>query len=70
MTYTELHLLSLKKYLWSPGAGFIPIISTKGINQIEKGNCKKSKYDLYLTCNPKSLKDFESLVSFNLMKLV
>ena len=23
--------------LWSPGAGFIPIISTKGINQIKKG---------------------------------
>ena len=28
---------------WSPGAGFIPIISTKGINQIKKGNCKKKK---------------------------
>ena len=23
---------------WSPGAGFIPIISTKGINEIKKGN--------------------------------
>ena len=23
--------------LWSPGAGFIPIISTKVINQIKKG---------------------------------
>ena len=23
---------------WSPGAGFIPIISNKGINQIKKGN--------------------------------
>ena len=26
----------LKFDLWSPGAGFIPIISTKGINQIKK----------------------------------
>ena len=26
---------------WLPGAGFIPIISTKGINQIKKENCKK-----------------------------
>ena len=26
---------------WTPGVGFIPIILTKGINQIEKGNCKK-----------------------------
>ena len=28
---------------WSPGAGFIPIISINGINQIKKGNCKKKK---------------------------
>ena len=28
----------------SPGAGFIPIISTKGINQIKKGNCKKKNF--------------------------
>ena len=27
----------LKLDWWSPGAGFIPIISTKGINQIKKG---------------------------------
>ena len=27
----------LKLYLWSPGASFIPIISTEGINQIKKG---------------------------------
>ena len=27
----------LKLYLWSPGASFIPIISTKGINHINKG---------------------------------
>ena len=27
----------LKLELWLPGAGFIPIISTKGINQIKKG---------------------------------
>ena len=27
----------LKLYSWSPGAGFICIISTKGINQIKKG---------------------------------
>ena len=27
----------LKLDSWSPGAGFIPIISTKGINQIKKG---------------------------------
>ena len=26
----------LKLYLWSPGAGFITIISSKGINQIKK----------------------------------
>ena len=25
------------------GACFIPIISTKGINQVKKGNCKKKK---------------------------
>ena len=31
----------LKMDSWSSGAGFIPIISTKGINQIKKGNCKK-----------------------------
>ena len=31
----------LKMDLWSPGAGCIPIISTKGINQIKKGNFKK-----------------------------
>ena len=31
----------LKLDSWSPGAGFIPIISTKGINQIKKKkNCK------------------------------
>ena len=28
----------LKLDWWSPGAGFIPIIFTKGINQIKKGN--------------------------------
>ena len=27
----------LKLDSWSPGVGFIPIISTKGINQIKKG---------------------------------
>ena len=27
---------------WSPGFGFIPVISTKGINQIKKENCKKN----------------------------
>ena len=27
----------LKLDSWSPGAGFIPIISTKGINPIKKG---------------------------------
>ena len=32
----------------SPGVGFIPIISTKGINQIRKGNCKKKEYVLYI----------------------
>ena len=31
----------LKLNLWSPGAGFIPITSTKGINQKKEGNCKK-----------------------------
>ena len=31
----------LKLDSWSPGAVFIPIISTKGMNQIKKGNCKK-----------------------------
>ena len=31
----------LKLDSWSPGLGFIPILSTKGINQIKKGNCKK-----------------------------
>ena len=25
----------------SPEVGFVPIISTKGINEIKKGNCKK-----------------------------
>ena len=33
----------LKLDSWSPGAGFIPIISTKGINQIKKGNWKGKK---------------------------
>ena len=33
----------LKLVLWSPGAGFIPIISTKRINQKKKENCKKKK---------------------------
>ena len=33
----------LKLDLWWPGAGFIPIISTEGINQIKKGYCKKKK---------------------------
>ena len=28
----------LKLDTWSPGAGFIPIMSTKGIDQIKKGN--------------------------------
>ena len=28
---------------WSPGAGFIPIISTKGINQIKKGKSMHTK---------------------------
>ena len=27
----------LKLDSWSPGAGFIPFISTNGINQIKKG---------------------------------
>ena len=31
----------LKLDSWSKGAGFIPILSTKGINQIKKRNCKK-----------------------------
>ena len=31
----------LKLDSWSPGAGFIPIISTKGINQIKKGKLLK-----------------------------
>ena len=31
----------LKLNSWSLGAGFIPIICPKGINQIMKGNCKK-----------------------------
>ena len=35
------HFLKLDS--WSPGAGSIHIISTKGINQIKKGNCKKKK---------------------------
>ena len=30
----------LKLDSWSPGAGFISIISTKGINLLKKGNCK------------------------------
>ena len=34
----------LKFYSWSPGAGFIPVISTKGINQIKKGLKKKTFY--------------------------
>ena len=34
----------LKLDSWSSGAGFIPIISTKGRNQIEKGNYKKRKF--------------------------
>ena len=33
----------------SPGPGFIPIISTKGKNQIKKGNCKKKiKFYMYI----------------------
>ena len=31
----------LKLYSWSPGAGFIPIISTKGINKIERKIIRK-----------------------------
>ena len=31
----------LKLDSWSLGTGFIPIISTKGINKIKKGNSKK-----------------------------
>ena len=31
----------LKLDSWSPGAGFVPIIFTKGINQMKKGNCKR-----------------------------
>ena len=31
-----------------PGKGFIPTITTKGINQIKKGNCKKkNKFHAY-----------------------
>ena len=32
----------LKLNLWSPGVVFIPIISTKGTNQIKKGKLKKN----------------------------
>ena len=42
----------LKLDLWSPRAGFIPIISSKEINQIRKGNCKKkAKFYAYKWCN-------------------
>ena len=34
----------LKLDSWSPGMKFIPIISTKGKNQIKKENCKKKFY--------------------------
>ena len=33
----------IKLDLWSPGAGFIPIISTKVINQIKKGKLEEKK---------------------------
>ena len=33
----------LKFYSWSPGAGFIPITSTKGINQIKKEKLQEKK---------------------------
>ena len=33
---------------WSPGAGFIPIISTKGINQIKKEKFYTYKKILYI----------------------
>ena len=36
------HFLKLDS--WSLGAGFIPIISTKGINEIKKGNCNKKNF--------------------------
>ena len=38
----------LKLDFWSPGADFIPIISTKGINQIKKGKMQeKVKFYAY-----------------------
>ena len=41
LVYLVLHLHEiaptfLKVDSWSPGAGYIPIISTKGINQVKK----------------------------------
>ena len=49
MVYLVLHphgiSLAFKKLdSWSPGTGFIPILSTKEINHIKKGNCKKKFY--------------------------
>ena len=37
----------LKFDLWLHGAAFIPIIFTKGINQIKKENCKKKLSFIY-----------------------
>ena len=47
----------LKLDLWSPWAGFIPIIITKGINQIKKGKLKeKFKFYAYKKIEYKFLK--------------
>ena len=45
----EIEPTFLKLDLWSPGAGFISIISTKGINQIKKEKLyDKGKFYAYI----------------------
>ena len=41
--------------MWSPGAGFIPIISTKGINQMKKGNIISTKIPYCLVGRKKKI---------------
>ena len=54
----------LKFNFWSPGAGFIPIISTKKINQIKKGNGKKKNKSIVTLVEMDDRKDIKIIHSF------